>query len=43
MGAVATQPPLGICSRVAGWGGCLLNVVILISVFPPANNPVFDA
>jgi thiosulfate dehydrogenase (quinone) large subunit len=43
IGGLAIALTLGICSRLAGWGGFLLNVIIWFSVFPPANNPVFDA
>jgi thiosulfate dehydrogenase [quinone] large subunit len=43
IGGLAIALTLGICSRIAGWGGFLLNLMIWFSVFPPANNPVFDA
>jgi thiosulfate dehydrogenase (quinone) large subunit len=43
IGGLGIALTLGICSRIAGWGGFLLNVMIWFSVFPPANNPVFDA
>lgn len=33
---------LGICSRIAGWGGMLLNLLIWFAGFPPSSNPVID-
>ena len=43
IGGLGIALTLGICSRIAGWGGFLLNVLIWFSAFPPSNNPVFDA
>jgi thiosulfate dehydrogenase [quinone] large subunit len=43
IGGLGIALTLGIFSRIAGWGGFLLNVVIWFSVFPPSNNPLFDA
>jgi thiosulfate dehydrogenase [quinone] large subunit len=33
---------LGICMRIAAWGGFLLNIIIWFSLLPPAGNPVID-
>jgi thiosulfate dehydrogenase (quinone) large subunit len=33
---------LGICMRIAGWGGFVLNLLIWFSAFPPSLNPVID-
>jgi thiosulfate dehydrogenase (quinone) large subunit len=33
---------LGICLRIAGWGGFLLNIIIWLSTFPPNGNPIVD-
>jgi thiosulfate dehydrogenase [quinone] large subunit len=41
-GGLAVALTLGICSRIAGWGGLALNVMIWFAAFPPANNPIFD-
>jgi thiosulfate dehydrogenase (quinone) large subunit len=43
IGGLGIALMLGICSRIAGWGGLLLNVMIWFSVFPPSTNPVIDA
>lgn len=34
---------LGICMRIAAWGGFILNVVIWLGGLPPATNPLIDA
>ncbi len=43
IGGLGIALMLGICSRIAGWGGFLLNIMIWFSVFPPSTNPVIDA
>ena len=43
IGGLGIALMLGICSRIAGWGGLLLNLMIWFSVFPPSTNPVIDA
>jgi thiosulfate dehydrogenase (quinone) large subunit len=43
IGGLGIALTFGICSRIAGWGGLILNIMIWFSVFPPSNNPVFDA
>jgi thiosulfate dehydrogenase [quinone] large subunit len=43
IGGLGIALALGICSRIAGWGGFLLNLMIWFSVFPPSTNPVIDA
>jgi thiosulfate dehydrogenase [quinone] large subunit len=42
IGGLAVALTLGICSRLAGWGGLALNVMLWFSAFPPSNNPIFD-
>jgi thiosulfate dehydrogenase [quinone] large subunit len=43
LGGLGFALTLGFCSRIAGWGGLILNLMIWFSTFPPSNNPVFDA
>jgi thiosulfate dehydrogenase [quinone] large subunit len=43
IGGLGIALTLGICSRIAGWGGLALNLLIWFSAFPPSNNPFFDA
>jgi thiosulfate dehydrogenase [quinone] large subunit len=43
IGGLGIALTLGICSRIAGWGGFALNVLIWFAAFPPSNNPIFDA
>ena len=43
IGGLGIALMLGICSRIAGWGGLILNLMIWFSVFPPSTNPVIDA
>ena len=42
LGGLGIALTLGICMRIAGWGGSLLNIMIWFSGFPPASNPVID-
>jgi thiosulfate dehydrogenase [quinone] large subunit len=32
----------GVFSRLAGWGGLLLNLIIWFAGFPPTGNPIID-
>jgi thiosulfate dehydrogenase [quinone] large subunit len=32
----------GICARIAGIGGCALNLLIWFAAFPPSGNPLVD-
>lgn len=43
IGGLGIALTFGIASRIAGWGGLLLNIMIWFSMFPPSNNPIFDA
>jgi thiosulfate dehydrogenase [quinone] large subunit len=43
IGGLGLALTFGFCSRIAGWGGFLLNVMIWFSTFPPSTNPIFDA
>ena len=43
MGGLGLALTFGFCSRIAGWGGFILNVMIWFSTFPPSTNPIFDA
>jgi thiosulfate dehydrogenase [quinone] large subunit len=43
IGGLGIALTLGICSRIAGWGGFLLNIMIWFATFPPSTNPIFDA
>ena len=42
IGGLGIALTLGICSRIAGVGGFLLNMIIWFAAFPPANNPLID-
>jgi thiosulfate dehydrogenase [quinone] large subunit len=42
LGGLGIALTFGICARIAGWGGFLLNTIIWLSTFPPATNPVID-
>jgi thiosulfate dehydrogenase [quinone] large subunit len=33
----------GLFSRIAGWGGLILNLMIWFAAFPPSSNPLIDA
>jgi thiosulfate dehydrogenase [quinone] large subunit len=43
IGGLGIALTFGICSRIAGWGGLALNVMIWFASFPPSTNPIFDA
>lgn len=43
LGGLGIALTLGICSRIAGWGGLVLNLMIWFAGFPPSSNPIFDA
>jgi thiosulfate dehydrogenase [quinone] large subunit len=43
IGGLGIALTFGIAARIAGWGGLLLNIMIWFSMFPPSNNPIFDA
>jgi thiosulfate dehydrogenase [quinone] large subunit len=42
LGGLAVALLFGICMRIAGWGGFLLNILLWFSLFPPSGNPVVD-
>ena len=42
IGGLGIALTLGICSRIAGWGGLILNIMIWFSTFPPSTNPLID-
>ena len=42
IGGLGIALTFGICSRIAGWGGLLLNLLIWFASFPPSGNPVVD-
>lgn len=42
IGGLGIALTLGICMRIAGWGGFLLNILIWFAAFPPSNNPIID-
>jgi len=42
LGGLGVALALGICMRVAGWGGFLLNMLLWLSLFPPGGNPIVD-
>ncbi len=42
MGGLGLALTLGIFSRIAGWGGLALNLIVWFATFPPENNPVLD-
>src|SRR5262245_1521410 len=43
IGGLGIALTLGIFSRLAGWGGFALNILVWFSIFPPSFNPVIDA
>ena len=43
LGGLGLALTFGFCSRIAGWGGFALNIMIWFSTFPPSTNPIFDA
>jgi thiosulfate dehydrogenase (quinone) large subunit len=42
IGGLGVALTLGICMRIAGIGGFLLNILIWFSSFPPNGNPIID-
>jgi thiosulfate dehydrogenase [quinone] large subunit len=42
IGGLGLALTLGICMRIAGWGGFLLNILIWFASFPPSSNPAID-
>ena len=42
LGGLGIALTLGICMRIAGIGGFLLNVIIWFAGFPPSSNPLID-
>ncbi len=42
LGGLGVALTLGICMRIAGWGGFLLNMIIWFAGFPPTSNPLLD-
>ena len=42
LGGLGVALTLGICMRIAGWGGFLLNIFLWFSLFPPNGNPIID-
>jgi thiosulfate dehydrogenase [quinone] large subunit len=42
IGGIGIALTLGICMRIAGVGGFLLNILVWFSTFPPAGNPIID-
>lgn len=42
IGGLGIALTFGLFSRIAGWGGMLLNLIIWFAGFPPSSNPVLD-
>ncbi len=42
LGGLGLALTFGFCSRIAGWGGFALNIMIWFSGFPPSTNPIID-
>jgi thiosulfate dehydrogenase [quinone] large subunit len=42
LGGLGIALTFGIAMGIAGWGGFLLNIIIWLSNFPPASNPLID-
>jgi thiosulfate dehydrogenase (quinone) large subunit len=42
IGGLGVALTFGICMRIAGIGGFLLNILIWFSSFPPNGNPIID-
>jgi thiosulfate dehydrogenase [quinone] large subunit len=42
IGGLGIALTLGIFSKIAGWGGLALNLLMWFSSFPPERNPVLD-
>lgn len=39
---VGTACLLGIATRLAGWSGALMMLLMYFALFPPKNNPIID-
>ena len=42
LGGLGIALTFGLFSRIAGWGGFALNLIIWFAAFPPSTNPVID-
>ena len=42
IGGLGIALTFGVFSRIAGWGGLLLNLLIWFAGFPPSSNPLID-
>ena len=42
LGGLGIALTFGLFSRIAGWGGFALNMIIWLAAFPPSTNPVID-
>lgn len=42
LGGLGIALTFGLFSRIAGWGGLALNLIIWFGAFPPSTNPVID-
>jgi thiosulfate dehydrogenase [quinone] large subunit len=42
LGGLGIALTLGICMRIAGWGGFALNMLLWLSTMPTATNPLID-
>lgn len=42
LGGLGIALTFGLFSRIAGWGGFALNIMIWFSGFPPSTNPIID-
>jgi thiosulfate dehydrogenase [quinone] large subunit len=42
IGGLGVALTLGVFSRIAGWGGLILNLLIWFAGFPPSSNPLLD-
>jgi thiosulfate dehydrogenase (quinone) large subunit len=42
LGGLGIALTFGLFSRIAGWGGLILNLMIWFAAFPPSTNPIID-
>jgi thiosulfate dehydrogenase [quinone] large subunit len=42
LGGLGIALTFGLFSRIAGWGGLALNLIIWFGAFPPSTNPIID-
>ncbi len=42
LGGLGIALTFGVFSRIAGWGGFALNLIIWFGAFPPSTNPIID-